>query len=261
MRVLDHAWDIDRFFESVSSADNAVLLLDYDGTLAPFRVERDQAIPYPGVRERLASLHRLQGNRLIIVSGRDLDSLLPLLGLEEPPEIWGCHGAQRLHADGSRTESALSDQETGILDQVEAWAKTSGMEGQLERKPTGVAFHWRGMLREERDLLREKAIEWWDTKENKGRLVLHGFDGGLELRSSTVEKGVAIREILKETNESSPVAYLGDDLTDEDAFAALGGRGLSVLVRPEYRETTAHVWLRPPEEMLEFLDRWVNCRS
>jgi trehalose-6-phosphatase len=55
------------------------------------------------------------------------------------------------------------------------------------------------------------------------------------------------------------VAFLGDDLSDEAAFRAvrrIGKRGLSVLVRREFRETAAEIWLRPPGELLIFLERW-----
>jgi trehalose-6-phosphatase len=55
------------------------------------------------------------------------------------------------------------------------------------------------------------------------------------------------------------VAYLGDDRTDEDAFKALAGRGLAVLVREELRPTAAAVWLRPPVELLDFLQRWMTA--
>ena len=51
-------------------------------------------------------------------------------------------------------------------------------------------------------------------------------------------------------------SYLGDDLTDEDAFRALKGRGLSVLVRNELRETLADIWLKPPGELIDFLLKW-----
>ena len=53
------------------------------------------------------------------------------------------------------------------------------------------------------------------------------------------------------------MAYLGDDLTDEDAFAAVGDRGFSILVRTEVRASCARFWLRPPQELLEFLDEWI----
>jgi trehalose-phosphatase len=55
-----------------------------------------------------------------------------------------------------------------------------------------------------------------------------------------------------------PVAFLGDDITDEDAFRVLGQRGLSVLVRSEHRETEAQAWLRPPRELIDFLLQWSN---
>src|SRR5215471_2765713 len=52
------------------------------------------------------------------------------------------------------------------------------------------------------------------------------------------------------------VAYLGDDRTDEDAFAALQGLGLAVLVRTSPRPTAANLWIEPTEELVEFLARW-----
>jgi len=58
------------------------------------------------------------------------------------------------------------------------------------------------------------------------------------------------------------VAFLGDDLSDESAFRAVqraGRRGLSVLVRREWRDTAAEVWLRPPTELKEFLLRWLQA--
>ena len=62
--------------------------------------------------------------------------------------------------------------------------------------------------------------------------------------------------ILEEMGGSGAVAYLGDDRTDEDAFEAIAGKGLGVLVRPERRPTAAEVWLKPPGELLDFLDQW-----
>lgn len=85
------------------------------------------------------------------------------------------------------------------------------------------------------------------------------FDGGVELRVKGRHKGMVVQSVFREAEpRQGPVgaAYLGDDQTDEDAFAALAGRGLGVLVREQYRPTKAQVWLRPPKEMLNFLHRW-----
>jgi trehalose-6-phosphatase len=54
-------------------------------------------------------------------------------------------------------------------------------------------------------------------------------------------------------------AYVGDDMTDEDAFAVLRGRGLTLLVRPEPRPSQAIYWLKPPEDLLAFLDGWTRA--
>lgn len=55
------------------------------------------------------------------------------------------------------------------------------------------------------------------------------------------------------------MAYLGDDVTDEDAFHAVKPRGLAVLVRAELRETAADLWIRPPRELVAFLRSWCDA--
>ena len=72
-----------------------------------------------------------------------------------------------------------------------------------------------------------------------------------------LDKGDAVRTMLKETAPNVPVTYLGDDITDERAFRALSSRGLGILVRPNFRRSAAQAWLKPPEELHDFLSRWL----
>jgi trehalose-6-phosphatase len=88
-------------------------------------------------------------------------------------------------------------------------------------------------------------------------LHLLPFDGGLELRVPGKNKGDVVSVILAEAGENVAAAFLGDDQTDENAFRAIKGRGLSVLVRLEPRPTMADVWLRPPDELARFLRDWL----
>jgi trehalose-phosphatase len=88
--------------------------------------------------------------------------------------------------------------------------------------------------------------------------ILH-FDGGIEICAATMSKGDVVRQIAASLGNSYAMAYLGDDVTDEDAFLALKGIGLSVLVRDLYRETSADVWIRPPNAVIEFLERWAHA--
>ncbi len=261
MRLLNDQFDLDRFFERVAAAPQSVLMLDYDGTLAPFRKERDQAIPYSGVRERLSRLVELSSTRLVLVTGRASDDLIPLLGLAELPEIWGCHGAERLLPGCQDPTVELEPEVRQGLKTVRGWAVAVGLESRAEFKPACVAFHWRGLSDSQVDAIRGVIVnKWLDSAADFG-LQLVGFDGGLELRAAKIDKGRTVREIVGETGPGSPSAYLGDDLTDENAFASVPVDGLKVLVRPEMRDTRADLWLAPPEELLVFLDRWIATRN
>jgi trehalose 6-phosphate phosphatase len=119
-----------------------------------------------------------------------------------------------------------------------------------------VALHWRGLDEKDISRLREDALTVWRPIASTPQVELLPFDGGLELRAQGCNKQYAVKAVLSETPETSAIAYLGDDTTDEDAFRAVKQRGIGVLVRPEFRDTQADVWLRPPEELLSFLACW-----
>ena len=78
----------------------------------------------------------------------------------------------------------------------------------------------------------------WEPLARESELQLLPFDGGIELRAPGCNKQHAVKAVLSETTADSTVAYLGDDLTDEDAFVAVKPRGLAVLVRNRIRPRT-----------------------
>jgi trehalose-phosphatase len=256
MRIIQPRADLERFFVHLREAPCRALLLDYDGTLAPFRVERDQATPYPGVRALLTSMLRARHTRLVIISGRALRDLVPLVGLAEPLEVWGSHGWERWTPEGGYWIAGWS---AGISEGIAAarqWIQENGLDSQCEQKPAGLAVHWRGLPHDTAEAMRAHVLNYWVPLAQQVGLILHQFDGGIELRIPGRDKGTVVKTILTEQGLGAAVAYLGDDLTDEDAFRALSDRGLAVLVRPELRETSADLWLQPPEELLDFLSRW-----
>lgn len=244
------------FWSQLAIAPQAALLLDYDGTLAPFRVERDQATPYPGIRERIDRIRRDTNTRLVIISGRAVSDLLPLLALAPPPEIWGCHGREHLAEHASKAQLDLPDTAHTGLRKALLWIQAEGLEAYCEQKPASVALHWRGRPAAEIATLRKTATNGWKPLALDHHLEIHEFDGGLELRCPGRDKGTAIAALLGNCAADCAVAFLGDDLTDEDGFAALAGRGLGILVRREGRPTRAQWRLTPPEELLAFLDTW-----
>jgi trehalose 6-phosphate phosphatase len=255
MKSKNDAHIIDPFFEQLAAADRGLLLLDYDGTLAPFRLKRDEAIPYPGVAPLLKEIQNSRKNRLVIISGRAINDLIPLLGVEPAPEIWGSHGWERRTSDGRTTLFPMPAGATEGLAQAKAAAADLG--DALEVKPASVALHWRGRDAASVAHLRETVGQIWEGIASRHELELKPFDGGLELRVPGRHKGLAVAAILEEMKEKAfAAAYLGDDLTDEDAFAALEGHGLRLLVRSEARPSRADARLTPPDELLAFLQRW-----
>lgn len=260
MQALQNDINVEEFFRRVAEAPQRALLLDYDGTLAPFRADRGAAVPYPQVVPLLNDITAMTDTRLVLISGRAIDDLLPLVNELYPlPEMWGSHGWERLDRAGRRSMSPLPKAVQGALQLARSAAQQSGFLSCCELKPSSIALHWRGVAEPDRRNLHAEAQAAWTPlllAAEKGALELHEFDGGIELRAAGRHKGAAVSDIVTELSDDAAVAYLGDDRTDEDAFAALSGRGLGVLVRPELRETRAQLWLCPPEELVEFLTRW-----
>ncbi len=268
--------DLTPFWARLVAAPLRVLCLDYDGTLAPFRVARDRAYPYPEVREVVAAVQAAGGTRVVVVSGRPVAEIVPLLGVCPVPEIWGSHGWERRQADdsasaarsarGSCGEPAtatspgswveLPAEVTEVLGKAWQRLQRIGHHQRGERKPASVAVHWRGLPAVQSQEIRSQVHAQWQQLAEVGNLELLEFDGGLELRARGRDKGHAVRTLLAETGPRAVMAYLGDDRTDEDAFCALRRQDLAVLVRSDSRPTAARYWLRPPEELLFFLRRW-----
>lgn len=253
---------LQKFWPKLAAARQAALLLDYDGTLAPFCLDPAQARPYPGVESLLERIGRLSGDRLVIVSGRALADLRPLLHLALEPELWGCHGRERLLPDGRHSLIPVPAAAQQALAEVEDWTPAvNALGARVERKPASLAFHWRGLAPERQHLLQYNLETRFAKLPQTGALQWHAFDGGVELRASDCDKGHAVRQVLEELDTDAGVAYLGDDFTDEDAFQALNGHGLSVLVRSRWRVTAADVWLQPPDGLQAFLKHWAEIRE
>lgn len=257
MRALSPGFDLSRFFERAARAPARVLMLDYDGTLAPFQVRPERAVPYPGVEELLDQIMDAAASRVVIVSGRPVGELAPLLNLNRRPELWGGHGWERLSPDGRGARIVPDESARRQLREGERIARGLAREGgRVETKPASVALHWRGASALAAAKMRDAVPQAWEPLAAEGDVELLQFDGGVELRARGRSKQHAVETVLREAADNGAVAYLGDDLTDEDAFRAVKPRGLAVLVRVELRDTAADLWIRPPRELLAFLRSW-----
>jgi trehalose 6-phosphate phosphatase len=253
--------EVEQFMSAVAQSPVSALLLDYDGTLAPFCLDRWQALPYPGLTALLQEIIGNGRTRVVIITGRNAQEIIPLLAVHPHPEIWGCHGLERLRPDGTCETPHVGEPVLHALAEADRWLRHQGLHHRAEFKTGAVALHWRGLDDATAAETRSQVLRGWLPIAQSTPMELLEFDGGIEMRMPGRDKGDAVRIILDEIGPDVPVAYLGDDLTDERAFLSLGDLGLSVLVRPEWRETAAALWIRPPEGLRAFLTRWATSLS
>lgn len=255
MRSLNPKFDLDGFFARLREAPQRVLFLDYDGTLAPFHADPRMAFPYPRACTVLREVISAPCTRVIIVSGRRLEDLRAPLALIPHSEAWACHGWEH-EAAGRVSRRIPSADARNELARAETLARPLLCDGaRIEVKIASVAVHWRGLPEVRAQRVSADLRHAWESLEDS-EVALMPFDGGLEARARGRDKGDVVREVLSSCMAGAVCAYLGDDLTDEDAFKAIRNRGLPVLVRERYRSTRADLWLSHPRELTEFLLRW-----
>ena len=235
---------LDDFFCSLNDAEAPLLLLDYDGTLADFRINRFDARPWAGVRELLAVIQKDNRTRLFIVTGRPAGEINPMLQLPEPVEVWGLHGAERLFTDGRREMQEAPPEARDKLNELRERLRHDAFGGLFEDKPNAVVMHWRGHTPRQARQIEQKTRALFEPAALVSGLSLLEFEAGVELRVGR-DKGGAVEAIMEQAEPGAPMVYIGDDLTDESAFCAVNrmvGPHLSVLMRRMWRQTAADVW-------------------
>lgn len=242
-------------WERIAAAPARLLMLDYDGTLAPFNVDRMAARPLPETIEALKHIIDSKTTHVVIVSGRPAEQVHRLLG-RMPLTIVGAHGFERFeHMEGTR-QSNLSPAEVEGLKIAMAAAEGAGLRERLEQKPASVALHTRGLDNQEAMELEALAWSLWVSVAEEFGLECKPFSGGVEIRSPNYHKGIAVDTLMAEMPEGVAAVYIGDDETDEDAFRALAGRGAAIRVGRDERESEAPWQLSNPYAVARFLEQW-----
>jgi trehalose 6-phosphate phosphatase len=227
--------------------DDPLFFLDYDGTLAPIVDDPDAAVPHPDVSGLLRTLDAQYPVR--IVTGRDLHALASFL--DQPLKAIGLHGAQR-GIIGGDVEQFMSEEAAQALDRLHT--SVPAMDGiEIEQKGRSFAVHYRGV---DRVSEAEARLERWLDDLPDVLDVIWGKKV-VELRPSGLTKGTAVQRIVGQHPARTPV-YLGDDTTDEDAFAVLQDLDREVVtVRVGQEDTCADYRLAGPEEVVTYLRRYV----
>jgi trehalose-phosphatase len=242
------------FWIRVRQAPHRLLALDYDGTLAPFRVERDLAKPLEGVWEALDTIRQLPTTSLAILSGRPAHQVRTLLGGDLPIPIYGAHGYELLHPNGHIKRFGLSNQQVEGLAKARTAAVDAGYESALEQKATGIALHTRGKSRPEE--MEELILVVWKPLADQHDLNIMQFDGGVELCALARHKGLALADLLRQMTPGTLPVYIGDDTTDEDAFQYVRSIGLGIKVGHPREHTTALGRVPDETAVLAILRDW-----
>jgi trehalose-phosphatase len=248
------------FWSRVRAARHVTLFLDYDGTLAPFHVDRLQAEPLPGTIEALRAIVADGLATVAIVSGRPIHEILHLLG-DLPVAIVGAHGYEVRDPSGAAQVIQTSPEQAAVLDAAYATALQLFDTRRVERKAASVAAHFRGLDPRLSGDIETELERRWRGAGTTGDVEFRPFNGGIELRAAGRTKGTAILELLQSAPSGALPIYIGDDDTDEDAFAALAGHGIGIKVGPSHAVTRADGNLPNCDSVLRLLQDFVALRS
>ena len=195
--------------QSATTSD-LVVLLDYDGTLAPFVEQRLEAYPYEGVLPWVTRLARAPDTTVMIITGRSLDDLDLLFPFATTLEVWAEHGLARRAPDALWDRGDVAQREVFALDQAREAITSLHLPSRIEHKPFSVALHTRGLSPKEASDLMERALSLWSPLERafEGLVDLHAFDGGVEMRLARATKASAARDVLRRFPDAS-IIYLG----------------------------------------------------
>jgi trehalose 6-phosphate phosphatase len=204
-----------------------LVALDFDGTLAPEVDSPEKARAIPEARDAVLRLLALPNTRVALVSGRALGSLEAVADLPDTTLLVGSHGIE-IRLDDPDDRFSL---DTTELEQVEVLHEVLGEVADaidqvwLEVKPAGFALHTR--LASEHNSRVAHLVALSEASAEIDNLTVRQGKNVLEFSVRSTTKGEAV-EHLRRYTAADAVFYAGDDVTDEDAFAALRPDDLGV---------------------------------
>jgi trehalose-phosphatase len=248
----------DRFLIDTGSRRPSVFL-DYDGVLTPIVSHPDLAIMSAATRRVLEDL--ATRTDVAVISGRDTADVRAKVGLDG---VWyaGSHGFDIVGPDGAPADAeSLGRFEryvpalTAAADRIET--EVSGLPGvHVEPKRYAVAVHFREAEAGAESIIERLVRDIGDADEH---LVVTTGKKIFELRPAVEwDKGRALDWLIQRLEidlERSIPIYLGDDVTDEDAFAALIGTGIGIVVGRDGEPSRASYALEDPDEVRRLLAR------
>lgn len=244
--------------EDLLKGREPVIFLDYDGTLTPIVRHPEDAL----ISEEMKVMLKECASRynVAVVSGRDMDDLKNMVGLEHLIYA-GSHGFRISGPGGLYREHEKSASIISRLDKLEKYVESvfSAIDPgvQIDRKRYAIAVHYRNAREENIRAILGKVDEI--VKDQPGFKTGEGKKI-VEIKPDVDwHKGKAVLWIMEQLGTDDPGRYLpiyiGDDVTDEDAFEALKNRGIGILVGSHGKPTAAKFRLRDVSQVRSFLQK------
>ncbi len=260
--AFDHLDEIAAVLENRRSA----VFLDYDGTLAPITERPELAVMSPSMRDMVSELGKHY--TLAIVSGRDLSDIRNKIGMDDLIyagshgfEICGPDGFFFQHVSKARFDALLKDAKATI------GKKLAALDGLLiESKKFSIAVHYRQVKKEDQPkcgtVINDILADNCRLRLTRGKMV-YEIQPDIEW-----DKGKAVLHILNSIGGEGAgiyAIYVGDDITDENAFRDIKGMGIGIFTgntdTSHDRATAADYFVRDPNEVERLLQFFINNRN
>ncbi len=243
------------FFKQLRERTPAIFL-DYDGTLTPIVADPEKATLPDKTRKVLKRL--AEHYSVAIISGRDLGDVQNMVCLSDIAYA-GSHGFDIVGPGGRYRDQKMGERFLPALERAERELRTALKDipgAKVERKRFAITAHYRQVERANVPILEQRfdaiLLHHPELRKSTGKKVF-------ELRPNIDwDKGKALLYLLEAlyTDHSRVLpVYIGDDVTDEDAFRAISDRGIAIAVGRGKRPTAANYMLRDPSEVIEFLQK------
>ncbi|MBI4355152.1 MAG: trehalose-phosphatase [Candidatus Omnitrophica bacterium] len=241
----------------VRRARRLLLMLDYDGVLTPL-VRHPRIARLPAAHRRLLrQLSRQPGTTVGVLSGRKLSELRAMVGVRGL--IYGGNHGLELTGPVGRFVHPEARRSAALIRQLArhlAQAVGTIPGAWVEPKTLSLSLHYRGVRPGQRARLQQLFYRVVGPLVRQRRVRVTTGKRILEVRPPVAwDKGRALWWLLQRPSLRGAVpVFIGDDLTDEDAFRAIRRRGVGIRVGPVLR-TAARYRLRSPREVAELLRR------
>ncbi len=242
--------------EQIARAGSLLVACDYDGTLSPIVVNPSEARPLRETLVALSGLASLPSTSVAVISGRALGELSAMLN--DPPRMMlvGSHGSEFDPDFASSLTEEAKALRGRLLERLSELA-LADRGFTIEEKPASIAFHFRNAeeraARRALEAIDEGPALWEGVYVKRGKKVV-------ELTVVATNKGEALQRIRQRVGASAAV-FIGDDVTDEDAFATLTGPDVGIKVgegeskapyRVEHPDDVARLLAHLYEQRLEW---------